>query len=148
MRTTRIALLTGAVAAALFLFGGLSRAADGGLPIYFPNSKLIVKAETVNRVTYLPIRQIVDAMGLPITDATAIETFTIRSGNSNLVVTKNSGVMSFNGQVAFLPNPVLHENGRWLAPIDFLTLGLTRLTGAEFQYRPGVPRIFAGALEA
>ena len=33
----------------------LTRAADTGFPIYFDNSKLLVKTETVDRTTYLPL---------------------------------------------------------------------------------------------
>jgi hypothetical protein len=137
-----------ALGAALFIFGGLIRAAEGDFPIYFPNSKLVMKTESVNRVVYVPLRELVEFMGLPYTDALALETLTIRSGNTRLVVTRNSALMSFNDQIVLLPSPILRENDRWLAPIDFLSIGLTRLTGTEFRYRPGSSRIFAGDVEA
>src|SRR5688572_5972888 len=129
MRSTRMVLGLAALGAALFVFSGLTRAADGNFPIYFPNSKLIVKAETFNRVVYVPLREVVELMGLPYTDSLALETLTIRSGNSRLVVTKNSALMSLNDQIVLLPNPILSENDRWLAPVEFLSLGLTRLAG-------------------
>jgi N-acetylmuramoyl-L-alanine amidase len=147
MRTIRIVSVVAALAAALFIFGGLSRAADGNLPIYFQNSKLVVKTETINKTTYLPLKEIIEFLGLPYTDALALETLTIRSGNSRLIVTKNSGLISFNDQIVLLPSPVLRENGRWLAPIDFLNQGLSRISGTEFRYRPAASRIFAGDVE-
>jgi N-acetylmuramoyl-L-alanine amidase len=145
MRTNRT---VAALVAALFIFGGPSRAAEGDIPIYFQNQKLVVKSETFNRITYLPLREIVEFLGLPYTDALALETLTIRSGNSRLVVTKNSGLISINDQIVLLASPILRENNRWLAPIDFLSQGLTRLTGAEFRHRSGTSRIFAGGVEA
>jgi N-acetylmuramoyl-L-alanine amidase len=148
MRATRIVIPVAALGAALFIFGGLIRGADGNFPIYFPSSKLLVKAETFNRETYLPLKQILESMGLPYTDALALETLTIRSGNSRLVVTKNSGLMSYNDQIVLLPSPVLREDGRWLVPIEFLNAGLTRLTGTEFRYRPSTPRVFAENVDA
>src|SRR2546427_6344347 len=148
MKLTRIAILLAALGAALFIFGGLIRAADTTFPIYFPNSKLVVKAETFNRATYLPLREIIEFMGIPYTDALALETLTIRAGNSRLVVTKNSALMSYNDQIVLLPSPILREAGRWLAPIEFLTTGLTRLTGTEFHSRPGTSRIFADNVDA
>ena len=148
MRATRIAIPLAALGAAVFIFGGLIRAADGNFPIYFPNSKLVVKAETFNRETYLPLKQILETMGVPYTDALALETLTIRSGNSRLVVTKNSALMSYNDQIVLLPSPVLREDGRWLVPIELLNTGLMRLTGTEFRYRPGTSRIFADNVEA
>jgi N-acetylmuramoyl-L-alanine amidase len=148
MKSTRIAILLAALGAVLFVFGGLIRAADVNFPIYFPNSKLAVKAETVNRETYLPLKEILQAMAVPYTDALALETLTLRSGNSRLVVTKNSALMSFNDQIVLLPNPILREEGRWLVPMEFLSMGLTRLTGTEFRYRPGAPRVFADNVES
>jgi N-acetylmuramoyl-L-alanine amidase len=148
MRSSRIIIPLAVVVAALLIFGGLIRAADANFPIYFPNSKLVVKAETFNRETYLPLKEILESMGVPYTDALANETLTIRSGNSRLVVTKNSALMSYNDQILLLPNPILREDSRWLVPIEFLTLGLTRLTGTEFRYRSGIPRIFAENVDA
>src|SRR5256884_5443640 len=148
MRSARIAISLAALGVALFFLGGLIRAADTNIPIYFPNSKLVVKAEVLNRVTYLPIKQVIEFMGIPYTDALALETLTIRSGNSRLLMTKNSALVSYNDQILLLPSPILREDGRWLAPIEFLTIGLTRLTGTEFRYRAGAPRIYAENVDA
>ena len=58
MKLSRMALVVAALGAALFIFGGLTRAADVNFPIYFPDSKLIVKADVMNRTLYLPLREI------------------------------------------------------------------------------------------
>ena len=114
MKTIRMAGVLAALGAALFVFGGRSRAADGNLPIYFANQKLIVKSENVTRAIYIPVKDLAEFMGLPYTDATALETLTIRSGSSRLTVTKNSALMSLNNdQIVLLPGPILRENGRW-----------------------------------
>ncbi len=63
-------------------------------------------------------------------------------------MTKNSALMSYNNQILLLPSPILREESRWLAPIEFLTIGLTRLTGTEFRYRPGSPRIYADNVDS
>jgi N-acetylmuramoyl-L-alanine amidase len=144
----RIAFLMAALGAALFIFGGRGRAADGNFPIYFENTKIVVKAETMNQTTYLPLREIIESMGLPYTDALALETLTVRSGASRLIASRNSVLMSLNDQIVSLSNPVLRENNRWLGPIDFFSRGLSRLTGTQFRYRPGTSRIFAGNVEA
>src|SRR5256885_13390390 len=112
----------------------------------FPYTTLF-KAETINKTTYLPLKEIIEFLGLPYTDSIALETLTMRSGNSRLIVTSNSGLISFNDQIILLPSPVLRQNGRWLAPIEFLNQGLARLTGTEFRYRPGTSRIFAADVE-
>jgi N-acetylmuramoyl-L-alanine amidase len=147
MRKHRIAVLLAALVAALFIFGGLIRAAETSFPIYFPDSKLIVKADVMNRTVYLPIKEIIAHEGLPYTDSLALETLTIRSGSNQLVVTNNSGLISFNGQIILLPSLIVRENNRWLAPVEFLTSGLTRMTNTDFRYRPGTSRIFAGSFD-
>src|SRR5207249_2728221 len=86
MKAARIALLLAAFGAAVFIFGGLIRAADTNFPIYFPDGKLILKGEGVNRSVYLPLRPIIEHIGLPYTDALALETLTIRSAGNRLVV--------------------------------------------------------------
>jgi N-acetylmuramoyl-L-alanine amidase len=147
MKAHRMAVLMAALGAAVFIFSGLIQAAETNFPIYFPDSRLILKADVMNRTVYLPIREIVTHMGLPYTDSIALETLTIRSGNNRLVVTRNSGLISYNNQVILLPTQILREDNRWLAPVEFLTMGLSRMTGTEFRYRPGTSRIFAGNFE-
>jgi N-acetylmuramoyl-L-alanine amidase len=147
MKAHRMAVLMAALGAAVFIFSGLIQAAETSFPIYFPDSKLVVKADVMNRTVYLPIREIVTHMGLPYTDSIALETLTIRSGSNRLVVTRNSGLISYNNQVILLPTQILREDNRWLAPVEFLTMGLSRMTGTEFRYRPGASRIYAGNFE-
>jgi N-acetylmuramoyl-L-alanine amidase len=136
-------LLVVVLGASFFIF-----AADTNFPIYFPNSKLVLKAEVQKNSFYLPLKEIAGNMGVPYTDAIALETLTLRSGNNRLVVTKNSGLISYNEQIILLPSDILRENNRWLVPVEFLSLGLTRLTGTEFRYRPGTSRVFAGNVDA
>src|SRR5262249_272355 len=102
MKKVLIALLLVALGASLFIF-----AADTNFPIYFPNSKLIVKAEAQKGPFYLPLKEIAGHMGVPYTDAIALETLTLRSGNNRLVVTKNSGLISYNDQIILLPSDIL-----------------------------------------
>jgi hypothetical protein len=115
-------------------FRGLIRAAVW-LSDLFQDSKLVVKADVMNRTVYLPIREIASHIGLPYTDSIALETLTIRSGSNQLVVTRNSALISYNGQIILLPSPILREDNRWLAPVEFLSMGLTRMTGQELRYR-------------
>src|SRR5215510_10723663 len=148
MKAYRIVILVAALSAALFIFRGAIQAADVSFPVYFPNSKLIIQADVMNRTVYLPIKEILDHLRLQYTDSVALETLTIRAGSNQLVVTKNSGLMSYNGQIVLLPSKILREDNRWLAPVEFLTLGLERMTGMDFRYRPGTPRIYAGDVDS
>jgi N-acetylmuramoyl-L-alanine amidase len=145
MKRTIIFIFAAALGAALFISAS---AADTSFPIYFPNAKLVVKADVVDRTVYLPIKEIVQQMAVPYTDALALETLTLRSGNNRLVVTKNSGLISYNNQIVLLPNWILRDNNRWLAPVEFFTMGLSRLTGTDFRYRAGSSRVFVGNVEA
>src|SRR4029079_6353273 len=119
MRINRFLFVFVALACALFVFNSRSHAADGNFPIYFQNSKLVVKAQSFNRVTYLPLTDIFSVMGLPYPDALTLETLTVRSGSSRLVASRNSALISVNDQIVLLPNPILREDGKWLGPVDY-----------------------------
>jgi N-acetylmuramoyl-L-alanine amidase len=147
MKMLRMVVLVAALGAALFIFGGHTRASDVNFPIYFPDSKLIVKIDVMNGTVYLPLREILRHMNLAYTDSVALETLTIRSGNNRLVVTRNSTLISYNEQIILLPSGILREDNRWLVPVEFLSLGLARISGSDFHYRPGTSRIFVGSVE-
>jgi N-acetylmuramoyl-L-alanine amidase len=117
---------------------------DTDFLIYFENSTLTLKSQTVDRTIYLPLQEIVRHLGLAFTDATALMTFTIQGQNSRLVLTPGSGFISLNDQPVLLQNPVRRDGGQWLVPLDFLSQGLSRVAALEFRYRPGSRRVFAG----
>jgi N-acetylmuramoyl-L-alanine amidase len=119
-------------------------AADTDFPIYFENSSLALKSQTIDKTTYLPLLDIVKHLGLAYTDATAALTFTVQGQNSRLALTPGSAFISLNDRTILLQNPIRRENGQWLVPLDFLSQGLSRVAGVEFRYRPGDPRMFAG----
>jgi len=119
-------------------------AADTDFPIYFENSTLALKSQTVDKTTYLPLVDIVKHLNLAYTDATAALTFTIQGQNSRLALTPGSAFISLNDRPILLQNPIRHDSGQWLVPLDFLSQGLSRVSGIEFRYRPGDLRVFAG----
>jgi N-acetylmuramoyl-L-alanine amidase len=133
-----------AVAAPLYTQQRAPAAADTDFLLYFENSTLALKSQTVDRTTYLPLQEIVKHLGLAYTDATALMTFTIQGQNARLVLTPGSGFISFNDQPVLLQNPVRRDGGQWLVPLDFLSQGLSRVANLEFRYRPGSRRVFAG----
>src|SRR5262245_31020473 len=139
---TGLVLVTLAVAV-LFRTLPLS-AADTDFLIYFENSTLALKSQTVAGTVYLPLQEIVRHLGLASTDATGVMTFTIQGQNSRLVLTPGSGFISYNDQSILLQNPIRRDGGQWLVPLDFLSQGLSRVAGLEFRYRPGTRRVFAG----
>jgi N-acetylmuramoyl-L-alanine amidase len=144
MRRAGTVLVVATLAVSLFYRQYLS-AADTDFPIYFENSTLALKSQTVDRTTYLPLLDIVKHMNLAYTDATAALTFTIQGPNARLALTPGSAFISLNDRPILLQNPIRHDNGQWLVPLDFLSQGLSRVTGIEFRYRPGDLRVFAGA---
>ncbi len=143
MKRVATVLIVAVLAACLFLRTPLS-AADTDFPIYFENSTLALKSQTVDKTTYLPLLDIVRHLNLAYTDATAALTFTIQGQNSRLVLTPGSAFISLNDRPILLQNPIRRDNGQWLVPLDFLSQGLARVAGIEFRYRPGDLRVFAG----
>jgi N-acetylmuramoyl-L-alanine amidase len=141
-------IVTGSVLVILVVAGLLHTlplsAADTDFLIYFENSTLALKSQTVDRAVYLPLQEIVRHLGLASTDATGAMTFTIQGQNSRLVLRPGDGSVSYNDQSILLQNPVRRDGGQWLVPLDFLSQGLSRVAGMEFRYRPGTRRVFAG----
>src|SRR5882672_4203845 len=142
--TAWIAVLLTGIAAAVFLQPQPVRAADTDFPIYIDDSTIVLKTQSIKGVVYLPLADIVRNFSLQYTNDTAKEVFTVRGTNSQVVLTRNSAAISVNNQNAQMPNPVLHDNGVWLVPVEFLQQGLSRVTSTEFRRRAGAPRAFAG----
>jgi N-acetylmuramoyl-L-alanine amidase len=144
IRSAAAILVLAACGIALLYDAGALSAADTNFPIYFEDSTLPLQARSINRVTYLPLLEIVSHLTLPYTDDFRLETFTLGPTSARLVTTRNSALISVNGQVVLLQNAVRRDDGQWLVPLDFLSQGLSRVTGIEFRYRPGSSRVFAG----
>ena len=140
----RLAILLLMLAAAVPLYTQRPSNTDTDFLIYFENSTLTLKSQTVDKTIYLPLQEIVRHIGLAFTDATALMTFTIQGQNSRLVLTPGSGFISLNNEPVLLQNPVRRDGGQWLVPLDFLSQGLSRVAALEFRYRPGSRRVFAG----
>jgi N-acetylmuramoyl-L-alanine amidase len=144
MRRIVTGLVLAILTAAALLYTRPLSAADTDFLIYFENSTLALKSQTIDRTVYLPLQDIVRHLGLASTDATGSLTFTIQGQNSRLVLTPGSGFISYNDQPILLQNPIRREGNQWLVPLDFLSQGLSRVSGMEFRYRPGSRRVFAG----
>jgi N-acetylmuramoyl-L-alanine amidase len=145
MKRSVAVVLLAALSAAVFFYARSVSAADTDLTIYFENSTLPLKSQSLNRIIYLPLSEIVSHLGLSYTDATVLGTYTLRNAaNAELLLIPNSAVISINNQPVFLQNPIRRESGKWWVPLDFLSQGLSRLTNIEFRYRPGTARVFAG----
>ena len=140
MKRVGIAVVLALLAASILYRQPLS-AADTDFPIYFEGSTLALKSQTIDKTTYLPLVDIVPHLGLAYTDATAALTFTVQGQNSRLLLTPGSAFISLNDRAVLLQNPVRRDNGQWLVPLDFLSQGLSRVSGIEFRYRPGDRRV-------
>src|SRR5712671_1027611 len=146
-RAGGVVLLLTAIVATLFIGPRSMRAADTDLPVYLDDSTVVLKTQTVSRIQYLLLADIVRQFSLPYTNDTNQEIFTIRGKNAQAVLTRNSAAISINNQITILSSPVLHDNGTWLVPSDFLTQGLSRVMGTDFRRRTGAPRVFAGTVK-
>jgi len=148
MKSVVTVLLVLTLAASGLFFSLTLSAADTDFLIYFESSTLALKAQTIDRATYLPLVDIVRHLGLAYTDATGLLTFTVQGQNSRLVLTPGSAFIAVNDQPILLQSTIRRESGQWLVPLDFLSQGLSRVAGLEFRYRPGTHRVFAGRVQA
>ena len=87
-------------------------------------------------------------MALPYTDATGVGSFTVRGPRGTLIAVDGEDTLTVDGRTLKLEDAPFRNGMEWFVPIKFLTTGLEQITGVDFQYEPGAPRVLAGTLRA
>ena len=87
-------------------------------------------------------------MALPYTDATGVGSFTVRGPRGTLIAVDGEDTLTVDGQILELEDAPFRNDTEWFVPIEFLTTALEQITGVDFQYEPGAPRVLAGTLGA
>ena len=116
--------------------------------VYFDDGPFLSEHFEAGGTAYIPLTELVRRMALPYTDATALETFTVRGPNGALLARSDSNTIAIDGSDTQLEHPVLREDGRWFVPVEFLTNGLGAITGMQFRHTTGAPRILVGDVTA
>jgi len=115
------------------------------LVVYLEDGPWVVTPELRNETPYLPLTDLVRQLVLPYTDATAAGIFTIRGPGATVVLERETGAATVDGNPLELRSPVVNEDGRWLVPVEFLQRALGPATGLSFAATAA--RIIAGNVE-
>ena len=116
--------------------------------VYFDDGPFPTSGLVRDEATYIPLTGLVRRMALPYTDATGVGSFTIRGPLGTLTAMDGEDRLNVDGRTLELEVAPFRDGTRWFVPIEFLTTGLEQITGVDFQYEPGAPRILAGILRA
>jgi N-acetylmuramoyl-L-alanine amidase len=111
---------------------------------YFPSSRRLVPFETMENTKYLPLLQILNAVGKVGGLQEKKNSLKVWFGFAQLELRSDDNKVRVEKNTFVLPQPVRVVNGQWMVPVDFLTTVLSRLTQQTVQYEVGTNRIFIG----
>ena len=116
--------------------------------IYFDDGPFPTAVSIRDNAPFVELAGLIGRMGLPYTDATAASSFTIRGPLGTLVARSEENMVTVDGRALVLARAPFRDDGAWYVPVEFLTTGLEQITGVDFRYETGAPRIIAGTLTA
>ena len=116
--------------------------------VYFDDGPFPTSGLIRDEATYVPLTGLVRRMALPYTDATGVGSFTVRGPRGTLIAVDGEDTLTVDGQTLELEDAPFRNDTEWFVPIEFLTTALEQITGVDFQYEPGAPRVLAGTLRA
>ena len=116
--------------------------------VYFDDEPFPITATILDDATFVELTSLIRRMELPYTDATALGTFTVRGPLGTVIATGEENTLTIDGRPLRLERAPFRENAEWYVPVEFLTTALEQITGVDFRYESGAPRILAGTLTA
>ena len=111
---------------------------------YFPSSRRLLPFETIQNTKYLPLLQILNAVGKVGGLQEKKNSLKVWFGSAQIELRPDESKVRVDGTFLNLPQPVRVSNGQWVVPVDFLTTVLPRLTRQTVEYQEGTNRIFVG----
>ncbi len=114
--------------------------------VYFDDGPFTPSVSIRDNGMFVELTGLIRRMQLPYTDATSAGTFTIRGPLGTLIATSEEDTLTIDGRTLPMALAPFREDARWYVPLEFLTTGLEQISGVDFRYQPGTPRIFAGTV--
>lgn len=111
---------------------------------YFSNSRRLVPFEEIGNTKYLPLLQVLNAIGKVSGLQEKRNTLKVGIGNSHLELHADDERIRINKKSSLLSAPVRVSEGKWMVPADFLTTAVPELTSLGVEYQAGTNRIFLG----
>jgi N-acetylmuramoyl-L-alanine amidase len=111
---------------------------------YFPNSHRVVALEVIGNTKYLSVLQVLNMVGKLNGLQEKRNTLKLEFGQSHLELHADDQRVRIDKKITLLSAPVRISNGRWMVPMDFLTLVVPELTSLGVEYQGGTNRVFVG----
>jgi N-acetylmuramoyl-L-alanine amidase len=111
---------------------------------YFPNSHRVVALEIIGNTRYLSILQVLNMLGKLNGLQEKRNTLKLEFGERHLELHADDQRVRIDKKITLLSAPVRISNGRWMVPMDFVTLVVPELTSLGVEYQGGTNRAFLG----
>ena len=111
---------------------------------YFPSGHHVVPVENVGGTEYLPLLQVLNAVGKIAGIQEKRNSLKVWFGSTQIELRANETKVHVEKASIDLPHAVRLTNGQWTVPLDFLTTVLPNLLHQAVEYQEGTNRIFFG----
>lgn len=144
-REARTVVAISLVAAVLLLLWPAREMRSENFVFYLPdNTHQLIPLETVKQANYLPLLQVLNLVGKVNGLSASEKSLKIWFETSQIQVQDNKRKVLINQSPISLAEPVRLEQGRWLAPLDFVQLVLPKILHQNMEYVAGGNRLFLG----
>src|SRR5204862_6747767 len=143
-RYGRPVLWLAAMLAAVLIFWPARTLRSDNFILYLPEGARTIPIQSVGRVDYLPLLQILNLFVHVDGMQAAQSSLRVWFGQNDVQIQLGDKKVRVNKTRVTLQAPVRAENGEWLVPLDFMASALPQLTHQPVQYRVGARRIFIG----
>lgn len=111
---------------------------------YLPDSSHVVPLQTIGTASYLPLLQILNAVGRVQGLTVAKDSLKVWFNGSQIELHEDNKRVQIKKEKINLTDPVRVQNGQFMVPLNFLEAVLPRLIHEPIVYRMGSRRAFIG----
>ena len=104
----------------------------------------MVPLEVIENTKYLPLLQVLNLVGRLNGLQEKRNTLKVGFGSAQIQLRADDPKIRVDKKMTTLSAPIRISNGKWMVPVDFLTMVLPMLTGQGAEYQAGMNRIFLG----
>ena len=111
---------------------------------YSPNAAHVVPVQTIGQTSYLPLLQLLNAVGRVKGITAARDSLKVWFEDTELELHDKEKRIRIQKSKLNLSDPVRVENGQWEVPVSFLETALPRIVHQTIIHRVGTLRVFIG----
>jgi len=143
LSTARLATAVAVLALLLLVWRPRALRSDNFV-FYSPHGHDVVPAQMIGREEYLPLIQVLNAVGSVSGWQEKQKSIVVYFGSVHVEVHRDDVKVKVDKRQVVLPAPVRVSNGQWMVPLSFLQLALPKMVPQQLNYRVGSGRLFIG----